>query len=152
MISPSFTLNILHVGLEIRSVGELNWPWKRDNQQILWNLRIKVKRGLNEVLFFPFAHEYRMVSYLITICLLCWASVSSLRILKITQADGDCSVNNLGPNECCQFDDSRRQSTTYLHLHLQWTHEKQGEINSKDHQKGCWHFGVRSLRLHSFQF
>lgn len=70
---------------------------ERYNQQILWNLRIKVKHRLKDVLFFlqSLVQNDLIVDYK---CLMSRASVGSIGTLKITQADGYCSMNDLEPN------------------------------------------------------
>lgn len=68
--------------------------------------------------FFFFGLEYRMISQPITKCLMSSAPVSSLRVLKITQADGYSSVNNLEPNQCCQLDDSFNGRVLNISIHI----------------------------------
>jgi len=117
--------------LEIMEYLRVNLTMERYNQYIHWNLRIEIKHGLNYVLCF-FHFEHRMISYSITKCLVSWASVSSIRILKITRADCYHSINNLEPNQACQLEDS--PSSTALNISISFFNgymENKGKLAPK---------------------
>lgn len=100
LLSTSFMLAL--------SYRVLEWCIDHGKRQPANPLEVEEKRKTwsKRCVVFFFSLEYRMISQPITKCLTSSAPGSSLRVLKITQADGYCSVNNLEPNQCCQLDDS----------------------------------------------